>query len=243
LKKTTVTATTAIFVGAHDIAAGKVGTLRNPANRKKYENAYRLDLKRYDGELTLEKANKRLLVMAKGIRDLPKIRERFGVRGPRSKEAILTLNRILLLPEDVKGDWEVDGPIELGGIAEVLYAERLPTIRLWVHFKEYVIGVVPDGIGEDYVYEFKATTQTGKDALNVRDQAVRQAQLYAYAFKRPNIKIQIAHFKLARGAFPITVKDLPRPDIATLSSPSSEDEALAILHDFDTAFQPSEKEN
>jgi len=137
----------------------------------------------------------------------------------------------------------IDNPIELGLIAQILYAERLPTIRLWIHFKEYVIGVVPDGLTDSYAYEFKATTQTGKDALNVRDQAVRQAQLYAYAFKRPNIKIQIAHFQLARDAFPIKVKDLPKPGIATLSSPSSEDEALAILHDFDAAFQRSEKEN
>ena len=128
-------------------------------------------------------------------------------------------------------------------MAEVLYAEKLPTIRMWIHFKEYDIGFVPDGIGQDYVYEFKATTQTGKDALDVRDQAVRQAQLYAYAFKRPNIKAQIAHFQLARDAFPIKVKDLPKPDIATSSSPSSEDAALAILHDFDAAFQRSEKEN
>jgi len=36
---------------------------------------------------------------------------------------------------------------------------------------------------------------------------------------------------LARGAFPIKVKDLPKADIVTISRSALEDEALAILRD------------
>jgi len=86
------------------------------------------------------------------------------------------------------------------------------------------------------IHEFKATTQRGRDAEEVKAQAVRQAQLYAYAFKRPNIKAQVAHFQLSRDAFPIKVGDLPKPEVTTISRPASDDEALTILEDFDHAF-------
>jgi len=232
----------AIYVGAADIARGKVRSLRNPEYRKKYEDAYRLDLKRYGVELTLEEANKKLLARGRGIRELPKIRKMHGICKPLSKEDILVLNRMLLYPEDVERDLTIDNPIELGQIAEILYAERLPTIRLWVHWKDYVMGVVPDGIADSYTYEFKATTQSGRDAEDVKAQAVRQVQLYAYAFKRPNIKAQIAQFQLSKDAFPVKVKDLAKPDIATITRPGSEDEALTILEHFDRIFrQPHEE--
>jgi len=98
------------------------------------------------------------------------------------------------------------------------------------------MGVVPDGVAGDYVYEFKATTLTGREVDEVKDQAIRQAQLYAYAFKRPNIKAQIAHFQLSKEAFPIKVKDLPKPEVATVHRPAAENEALGILDGFDRAF-------
>ena len=231
----------AIYVGAADIARGKVGSLRNPDYRKKYENAYREDLKRYGGELTLEMANKRLIVREKGVRELLVRMREHGRRKPLSKEMVLGSHRLLILPDLIDGEMTVDSPVELGQIAEVLYAEPLPSIRLWVHYKDYVMGVVPDGIADDYAYEFKATTLTGRELEEVRDQAVRQAQLYAYAFKRPNIKAQIAQFKLSKDAFPIKVKDLPKPEVATISKPASQDEALTILRDFDRAFHRYDK--
>jgi len=43
-------------------------------------------------------------------------------------------------------------------------------------------------------------------------------------------------------AFPVKVKDLAKPDIATITRPSSEDEALTILEHFDRIFrQPHEE--
>jgi hypothetical protein len=168
----------AIIVGIHDIARGRARSLRKPERRKIYEDAYRKDLKRYGKELTLAEANKKLLVMAKGIEDLERIRQMHGIRRPMTKEKLLELSPMVLVPEDVEGEIAIDNPRELGRIAEILYGVRLVTIRFWFHWKDYVIGGVPDGITDEYVYEFKATTQTGKDALGVREQAVRQAQLY-----------------------------------------------------------------
>lgn len=87
------------------------------------------------------------------------------------------------------------------------------------------------------MYEFKATTLTGREAEEVRDQAIRQAQLYAYAFKRPHIKVQTAQFQLSSSSFPLKVRDLPKPDIATSSKSACNDEALAIMGEFDRAFR------
>jgi hypothetical protein len=51
-----------IFVGTHDITHAKVASLRKPDYRKKYEGAYHEDLKKYGQELTLDGANKKILV-------------------------------------------------------------------------------------------------------------------------------------------------------------------------------------
>jgi hypothetical protein len=62
-------------------------------------------------------------------------------------------------------------------------------------------------------------------------------KLQEAGFKRPNIKVQVMQFQLAGDTFPIKVRDLPSPDIATISKPASDDEALAILHKFDMSFR------
>jgi hypothetical protein len=149
---------------------------------------------------------------------------------------LLKLNRFLLEPEDVDPDIVIQDSFEFGNVADILYAERLPTIRLWNHFKNYVIGGTPDGVAESYVYEFKATTQTGKEVERIKKMAARQALLYAYVFRRPCIKVQVTQFQLEKNPFPTKVKDLPRPEVATIDRHASQDEALAILQDFDLAF-------
>jgi hypothetical protein len=223
-----------IYVGAHDIAAGKIGTLRNPTYRKRYEKAYRMDLKRYGGELSLEKANKRL----QGLIALRKLglKRRMNKR-PLPKDVLLSIASFLCTPEQVGMELVLADPRELGQIAEILYAEKLPTTRFWIRFKEYFIAALPDGIALDYVYEFKATTKAGRDLAVLRDRARVQAVLYAYAFKRTNIRVQIARLQIPKEAFPIKVGDLPKPDVETISKPATEEEALTILSKFDTAFR------
>jgi hypothetical protein len=51
-----------IFVETHDLTHGKVAAFRDFDYRKKCELAYREDLKKYGQELTLDRANKKLLV-------------------------------------------------------------------------------------------------------------------------------------------------------------------------------------
>jgi len=252
-------------VGTHDITHSKVGSLRRSEYRKKYEQAYLEDMKQYGGELTLDCANRRLLGLSKtretvlrmwdeacsgmprknmngAEASIMKFAERLP-RKPLSKEILLKLNRFLLQPADVDANIVIQDPFEFGNIAEILYAEKLPTIRLWNHFKDYLIGGTPDGVAESYVYEFKATTQTDKEVERIKKMGTRQALLYAYVFRRPQIKIQITEFQMEKNPFPLKVKDLPKPKITTNFEPASDDEALAILQDFDLAFREIECES
>jgi hypothetical protein len=248
-----------IFAGTHDITHGKVASLRRPEYRRKYEQAYNEDLKQYGEELTLDRANKKLLMLRITRPVMLKLWKEHCSGGPRrtlsgteaslmkrveqlpckplSKDLLLKLNRYLLESEDADANIVVQDPFELGHIAEIIYAEKLPKVRLWIHFKEYLIGGVPDGIADSYVYEFKSTTQTGRRVEAIKDRAVRQALIYAYAFKRPSIRVQIAQFELDKDPFPFKVKRLPRPKISTIDRPVRQDEALTILRDFDLAFQ------
>ena len=226
-----------IFLGVHDIAAMKVSSLTKPEYRKKYEDAYNADLRRYGGELTLEKVNKKLLNLRKAREEFIKRWRQSGTRRPLSKRMVIGMNHFLLPPAHLKEEETIDNALELGGIAEFLYAEKLPSFRLPLYYKEYIIMVVPDGVADDYAYEFKATTQSDEEVEKTRDQAVRQAYLYAYTFKRPNIKAQVAQFHLLEREFPIQIRDLPKPDILTIFTAAPEDEALRILSDFDTTFR------
>jgi hypothetical protein len=150
------------------------------------------------------------------------------------KAALITPFELLiaLSPEAAIGD-----ALELGRVADFLYGEDLPTIRLWIHHKQYVIGAVPDGVADDYVYEFNSTSQTGRRLEAIREASIRQAILCAYAFRRPRIKVQIAKFPLPKNPWPLKVKDLPEPGIETISRPTKPEEALAILREFDEAFR------
>jgi hypothetical protein len=228
-----------IFIGAADLARNKVKTLQNPKYRKMFEEAYQGDYKHYKGELSLKNANKKLKSLLDG-RDPSRTRIKKTHTQKKStytKEILLMLNPFLLLPEDVDEELIIDNPQELGNIAQIIYAEKLPSLRLWLHYKDYAIGTVPDGVSDSYVYEFKATTQSGRRADQVLEQAIRQVIIYAYAFNRPNIKVQVAKFNLLKGIFPIRVKDLPRPEIITEYRLFSSEKALDILAKFDEDFK------
>jgi len=246
-----------IFVGTHDLTHSKVASLRDPEYRKKYEQAYYEDLNKYGQELTLDRANKKFLTqrMTRSLvirlwkkacsgephkkvsgteASLMKFVEQLP-RKPLSKEELLKLNRYILNPEDVDVDIVIKDPFERGEIAEIIYAEKLPTVRLWIHFKDYLIGGTPDGVAESYVYEFKSTMQTDRRLEAIKTMAVRQALIYAHAFSRPNIKVQVAQFH--KHKFPIKVKDLPKPEMSTITKAASQHEALGILREFDLAFR------
>jgi len=201
-----------------------------------FEEAYQEDFKHYKGELSLEEANKILKSLAHGHSSrIDEIRKHASTK--LSKQYLLLLNHYYLAPEMVDENIIIDNPFELGHVAQILYAEKLPSVRLWLHYKDYAIGVVPDGISDSYVYEFKATTQSGRRVDQVLKHAIRQNLIYAYVFNRPKIKVQIAKFDLPKGSFPLTVKDLPKPDINTVFRSSAQDEAVDILDKFDAIFK------
>jgi CRISPR/Cas system-associated exonuclease Cas4 (RecB family) len=81
-------------------------------------------------------------------------------------------------------------PIERGRALEELLAERYPTIRWNFRWEGYVVVGVPDGITEDFVYEFK-TTQSRFLLQYVKPVAFTQADLYGYFFRRRGKRVQI----------------------------------------------------
>lgn len=232
-----------IFIGAHDVARRKVVTLQKTDYRKRYETAYRKDLKRWGGELTLERANQILTRRKRQIEEFFTRWKERPERRPISKE--LALRIVVKLPSDPEVEdnasnyfekyYKINDSMQLGVISQLLYAEKLPTVRLWFHYKNYIVGGVPDGVADDYVYEFKATTLRKLEQEEVRNQSIRQATLYACAFRRPSIKIEIARFQI-RKPFPIRLHDLPKPHITTTSILASDNQALSILDDFDRGF-------
>lgn len=234
-----------IFVGAAAIARSDVRKARDPTVRMQHEREYRADLERCGGELTLSEANRRLTVDGKEIEEFLRAQTVSGDRGTEARRMILdprwdhdnpTTKR--LYQRNLIEDTRVTDYFEFGEAAQLLYGERLPTTRLWIHWKDYVVGCVPDDVGDYYVYEFRASTRTGRDLEVVQEQAVKQAKLYAYAFKRPRIKVQIANLQISsRNPFPLKAKDLPKPDIVTVFEHSTDQNALAILSEFDRAFR------
>ena len=69
-------------------------------------------------------------------------------------------------------------------------AEKYPTIRWNFPWKEYVVVGVPDGITDDFVYEFK-TTRSKFLLTYMRPVAFAQAELYGLFFRRPSKRVQI----------------------------------------------------
>jgi len=137
-----------------------------------------------------------------------------GDKLPRSREKILSIGDEItmrdiekLLKEKGENGCKVDErrkinleelellemiyePTELWCICQFEFAERYPTIRWNFHWKDYVVVGVPDGITDEFVYEFKTT---GSNFLMnyTKPVAFTQADLYGYFFKRVMKRIQI----------------------------------------------------
>jgi CRISPR/Cas system-associated exonuclease Cas4 (RecB family) len=81
-------------------------------------------------------------------------------------------------------------PTVQGEIIEAAKAERYPTIRWNFAWDKYVVVGVPDGITNEFVYEFKTTKS--KFLMNfLKPVALTQADLYGYFFKRNRKRVQI----------------------------------------------------
>ena len=98
--------------------------------------------------------------------------------------------KVKISPEELEPLEMVCDPGEFGIICQLAFAERYPTIRWNFQWKDYVVVGVPDGITDEFVYEFKTT---GSDFLMkyVKPVAFTQADLYGYFFKRVMKRVQI----------------------------------------------------
>lgn len=96
------------------------------------------------------------------------------------------------IPETEAGEEIVDmeDPIVRGYHDHLKLAEQYPSIRWNFEWKGYVIVGVPDGITDEFVYEFKSTAS--RFLLNyIKPVAFAQADLYGYFFRRPRKRVQI----------------------------------------------------
>jgi len=81
-------------------------------------------------------------------------------------------------------------PMARGELVESRYAEEYPSIRFHFEFMDKIILGAPDGVTDEFCYEFKSTKN---DFLSrfILPVARAQANLYAYFLKRPRIRVQI----------------------------------------------------
>jgi CRISPR/Cas system-associated exonuclease Cas4 (RecB family) len=107
------------------------------------------------------------------------------------------------LPPEEKQLWEelaaVEGvqvidleedPKRRGEIYQASRAEKYPTIRWHFPWGRYSVGGVPDGLTEDFAYEYKTTRSRFLFSF-MKPVALAQADLYAYFFHRPKKRVQI----------------------------------------------------
>lgn len=83
-----------------------------------------------------------------------------------------------------------DYPKMRGSLLHLIHAEKYPSIRWNFSWKDYVIVGIPDGITDDFVYEFK-TTRSWFLYNYVKPVAFMQGDLYGYFFRRPKKRVQI----------------------------------------------------
>jgi CRISPR/Cas system-associated exonuclease Cas4 (RecB family) len=87
----------------------------------------------------------------------------------------------------MKAHPEITEAMAEGMIAQSSYAEAYLKAEAYFAWKDYLVMAVPDGLGEDFAYEFKAS-RVAYYALPV---AKAQANLYAYFYHKPRIRVQI----------------------------------------------------
>lgn len=109
---------------------------------------------------------------------------------------------------------------------EALYAEIYPTIKTFWKWKDYYIVGVPDGLTDEFCYEFKSAAV---DFLFIytKPVAVTQAILYSYFFKKPKIRVQIRIRKTG--------------EIKTVERETTEEEGVKILERMDGLLKGKRK--
>jgi len=110
----------------------------------------------------------------------------------------LTLNEIFILlkrkeyynnvsPEEIeiaKTKLKTETKQQIKGIyLEIIHAKKMPKIHWVKKYKNFIFTCAPDGIDEDYVYEFKSSKNSFFGDLNL-NKAKLQADLYGICFNK-----------------------------------------------------------
>lgn len=80
--------------------------------------------------------------------------------------------------------------LEAGIREEHLFAERYPTVRTFFTWKKYTVAACPDGISDDFCYEFKSTGNPWFYSY-VKPIILTQVHMYSYFYRRGKIRAQI----------------------------------------------------
>jgi hypothetical protein len=104
-------------------------------------------------------------------------------------------------------------PIIRGEFLHEMKAEKYPTIRWNFEWEDYVIVGVPDGITNEFVYEFK-TTRNEYLMKFVKPVAFAQADLYGYFFRRNRKRVQI--YVTEKGEIKTWNEDINKDDVLNL---------------------------
>jgi hypothetical protein len=122
-------------------------------------------------------------------------------------------------------DLEAD-PMLRGTVLQNCHAERYPSIRWNFPWGRYTIVGIPDGITGQFVYEYK-TTRTQYLLGFRKPEAIAQADLYGYFFRRPHKRVQIEVTEEGR--------------TETIEAPVDESHAIELLTRFERvdAGQPA----
>jgi CRISPR/Cas system-associated exonuclease Cas4 (RecB family) len=93
-----------------------------------------------------------------------------------------------------ESDPEITEAMAEGILAQSNHAEEYRKARAYFAWKDYLVMSVPDGLGEDFAYEFKASGVV----YYVLPVAKAQANLYAYFYHKPRIRVQILDRKAGK---------------------------------------------
>ena len=80
-------------------------------------------------------------------------------------------------------------PQERGHLLETIYARKLPQLHWFVRFDDFIFTCEPDGIGENYVYEFKSSKNRYFSVSSI-EKAKLQSDIYAICFDKENKLIE-----------------------------------------------------
>lgn len=80
--------------------------------------------------------------------------------------------------------------LEIGEIEQHLFAERYPTVKTFFTWGKYTVLACPDGISDDFCYEFKSTSNPFL-YFYVKPVALSQVHIYSYFYKKPKVRAQI----------------------------------------------------